>query len=244
MGVLQALVDGLRAPCEPVSSMTHLGASVAALFGAAPLVALGRDRLRTAVLTLYAFGVVACLGISGIFHAQEHGGATRLLLQRLDHYAIWFLIAAAFTVVHFIACRGFWRWGILAIVWTYALVGVALQVLWFDVFSRWPGLALYLGMGSIGIASIMKLGRDLGFTAVRPLIGCGVLFTAGALGQPLGVPVVIPNWVGPHEVFHLAVMAGIFLQWRFVRSLLLERPALVLVDGRGGPSDGRSPGCP
>ena len=185
MGVFQALVDGLRAPCEPVSSMTHLGASVVALFGAAPLVALGRDRLRTAVLTLYAFSVVVCLGISGIFHAQEHGGPPASCCSG------WTTTRSGSSSprlhrVHYIACRGFWRWGILAIVWTYGLVGVALQVLWFDVFSRWPGLGLYLGMGWIGIASILKLGRDLGFQAVRPLIWGGVLFTVGALGQPLG----------------------------------------------------------
>ena len=37
----------------------------------------------------------------------------------------------------------------LAIIWACGIAGIALQVLWFDVFSRWPGLGLYLGMGWI-----------------------------------------------------------------------------------------------
>jgi hemolysin III len=228
MGVLEGLVDGLRNPCEPVSSMTHLGAAVAAAVGAFSLVGLGgRDRQRTAVLTLYVFSVVVSMAISGFFHSAERGGPTRDLLQRLDHYAIWLLIAVAFTAIHGIACRGFWRWGILCIVWAYGLTGIALQMLWFDVFSRWPGLGLYLGMGWIGIASIIKLGRDLGFSAVRPLIHGGLFFTFGALAQPLGIPVLVPNWLGPHELFHVAVIVGMFLQWRFIRHLLLSNPAFV-----------------
>jgi channel protein (hemolysin III family) len=228
MGVWQALVDGFLRPCEPVSSMTHLGASLAAARGARPLIALGRDQGRTPVLALYTFIVVGSLAISGLFHSLERGGAARELLMRLDHYAIWLLIAAAFTVVHVIACRGFWRWGILGIVWVYGTAGICLQVLWWDTFARWPGLALYLGMGWIGIGSIIKLGRELGFAAVRPLIYGGLLFSAGALAQPMGLPVLVPDWAGPHELFHLAVMAGMFLHWRFVERLLQGERVLVV----------------
>ena len=224
MSVVQALTEGLSRPCEPVSSITHLAASVLAALGATPMIALARIRRRAIVLAFYVFSVVASMGISGLFHSLQKGGEARELLQRMDHYAIWMLIGAAFTAVHVVACRGFWRWGILLIVWAYALGGILLQVLWFDAFTRWPGLALYLGMGWIGLGSIIKLGRQMGFAAVRPLLHGGILFTVGALAQPFGLPVVVPNWIGPHELFHLAVIGGIFLHWRFITRLLREQP--------------------
>ena len=90
-----------------------------------------------------------------------------------------------------------------------------------------PGLVLYLGFGWIGLASIIKLGRQIGFRTVRPLWIAGIFFTVGAVLEAARQPVLVPEWVGPHEIFHLAVVAGVAIHWKFIRLLLTQHvPAL------------------
>jgi hemolysin III len=207
--------------CQPISAYSHLIAAGVALASAVPLVRLGRgSKARVFALSIYASSVVIGLGISGIYHSCDRGGLARVIMQRLDYFAIWALIAGTFTGIHGSVYRGFWRGGFLAIIWGYAAIGMTLQALWFEAFSGNLGLALYLGMGWIGVASIVKLSRDLGFRAVRPILYSGVAYSAGAILEARGLPVIVPGIFGPHETFHFAVITGIGLNWMFVRRLL------------------------
>ena len=140
-------------------------------------------------------------------------------MQRLDYYAIWLLIAGCFTAVHGVTCRGLWRSGLLSIIWAYALVGVVLQVLWWNTFSGSTGLALYLGFGWIGFLSAIKLARQIGWRPVLPVVYAGVLFSLGAILEACNWPVVVAGWVEAHEVFHFAVIVGLATLWLFIRRL-------------------------
>lgn len=209
--------------CQPVSSLSHLLAAAAALVAAIPLIRLGRGRRApVSALVVYIFCVVAVLLVSGTYHSLDRGCAARQMMQRVDYYAIWLLIAGTFTAVHGIMCRGFWRQGILVFVWVYAAMGIALQVFWFRIFSGVPGLVLYLGLGWVGLGSVIKLGRQIGFRAVRPIWLAGLFFSVGAVLEAIRQPVIIRDWVGPHEIFHLAVIAGVLIHWQFIRTLLIK----------------------
>ena len=132
-------------------SRTSIAAG-AALIAAFPLVRLGRGHNgRVFALSVYVSCVIAALAISGVYHSLAEGGRARLIMQRLDYFAIWMLIAGTFTAIHGLLCRGFWRGGLLCIIWGYAIVGVLLQLLWWQRFSGHLGLMLYLGLGWIGL---------------------------------------------------------------------------------------------
>ena len=189
----------------------------------------GRSRFgQTIAIAVYVFCVVATLSVSGTYHSLERTCHARAVMKQLDYYAIWLLIAGTFTAVHGIMCRGFWRRDLLVMVWLYAAVGIVLQVIWFRIFSGVPGLLLYLGFGWLGVASIIKLGRQIGYRTVRPLWYAGIFYTVGAVLEAVRQPVLITHWVGPHETFHLAVIAGVLIHWLFIRTLLLKHaPAIV-----------------
>ncbi|MDX2022864.1 MAG: hemolysin III family protein [Deltaproteobacteria bacterium] len=203
---------------QPVSSLSHLLAAVVALVGARSLVKRGRGNTVTmALLGVYVFCVVVTLGISGAYHSLAERTLARALMQRLDYYAIWLLIAGTFTAVHGIMFKGpFWRTGMLIFIWAYACTGIFLQIIRFDIFSGVPGLLLYLGLGWTGTLSIVKMGRQVGFQRVWPFWCAGLAYTAGAVLEAVGHPVVIARWVGPHEVFHFAVIIGVTLHWLFI----------------------------
>src|SRR5262245_46256180 len=113
---------------DPFSSISHLlGAACFAFLGAI-LVLKGRRAARLAgtspaahalPLAIFALAAIILLSMSGTFHMLQHGRA-RDVLQRLDHAAIFVLIAATFTPIHSILFRGRWRWGMLTLIWTCA----------------------------------------------------------------------------------------------------------------------------
>ncbi len=96
---------------EPVSCLTHLvGAGVFTLL-ALSLIRRGRGNWgRIAVLGIFAYSAVFLLVISGLYHLCPPETSSRIVLWRLDHCAIFILIAGTFTPVHGILFKGASRW--------------------------------------------------------------------------------------------------------------------------------------
>jgi channel protein (hemolysin III family) len=101
-------------------------------------------------------------------------------------------------------------------VWVVAITGITLKTIFFSSLAEWVGLSLYLGLGWFGAFSGTMLGLRYGFAFVRPLLLGGVAYSIGAVAEYRAWPVLIPGVVQAHEVFHLAVLVGAFLHWRFV----------------------------
>jgi channel protein (hemolysin III family) len=202
---------------DPVSSLTHLvGAGVFALL-AIPLLRRGRgNRVRVACLGVYIISCVLLLAMSGVYHLLAPGGDGRAVLIRMDHGAIFVLIAGTFTPVHGILFHGRGRWAALLLLWSVTATAVTLKTLFFNDLAEWVGLTLYLGLGWMGVISGGILWVRYGWHFVRPLVWGGLAYTVGAVLEFVRWPVLIPRVIGPHELFHLAVLAGVGLHWRFV----------------------------
>ncbi len=152
--------------------------------------------------------------MSGVYHLLDVGNA-RDILQRLDHAAIFILIAGSFTSIHGILFTGIKRWGILLLVWSIAIGGIILKSIFFTAVPEWLSLSLYLGMGWVGLASAIMLYKQYGLSYVTPLVLSGVAYTIGAVLEFLHTPILVTGIIGPHELFHIAVVIGVFLHWRF-----------------------------
>ncbi len=205
---------------EPVSSLTHLlSAGIFAVAGGF-LLRRGRgDMARIVALGVFVFCCVFLLSMSGVYHLLDAGAAHRVL-QRLDHAGIFAVIAGSFTPIHWILFAGWGRWGVLLLVWALAITGITLKVVFFDEIPEWLGLATYLGLGWIGLASGFVLWRRFGFGLIRPLVCSGLAYTVGGVLEFLRMPVIIPGVVGPHELLHLGVIAGVAFHFRFLFGVL------------------------
>jgi channel protein (hemolysin III family) len=202
---------------DPVSSISHLvGAVVFAFLAATLLRRGGGDRLRMISLSVFSVSCVLLLGLSGVYHLLSPDTAGRAVLKQLDHAAIFVLIAGSFTPVHVILFRGVWRWGTLAAIWCAAIAGVVVKTVYFDVMPEWLGLTMYLGLGWIGVFSAAALARRHGWRFIRPVLWGALAYTVGALAEFLRWPLLLSGILGPHEIFHLAVLAGISLHWKFI----------------------------
>ena len=202
---------------DPFSSIIHLLGAVVFFVLTFFLVARGRGSAgRMISLAIFAFSAVFLLSMSGVYHLLTVGGAGRSVLQRLDHAGIFFLIAGSFTPVHAILFTGWLRWGFLSLIWTLAISGITLKVIFFDSIPEWLGLSFYLGLGWFGLLSGILLSRRFGFSFIKPLLYSGLSYSLGGIGEFLRFPVPIPGVIGPHELFHIAVIAGIGFHWYFV----------------------------
>jgi channel protein (hemolysin III family) len=202
---------------EPVSVVSHLlGAVIFSILGYR-LIRCGRDDWRRrAFLAVYAASCVLLMTMSGVYHMMVAGGTARMIMARLDHSAIFVLIAGTFTPVHGILFRGWGRWGPLALIWTAAIAGIFLKMMYFDNWPEWLGVSLYLLLGWVGALSGTAIALRYGFAFVTPLLWGGIAYSVGALLEFARWPILFPGVVHSHELFHLAVLIGAFYHWSFV----------------------------
>lgn len=199
---------------EPLSSLLHLAGAIAFLVATPFLLNLGRaNRSHRIALMVFAFSCVLLLAVSGVYHLLPLESTSRGVFQRLDHAAIFILIAATFTPLHVIMLRGVHRWGTLSLVWFLAIVGVTISTALFSVIPEWTWLVFYLSLGWLGTLSASSLKKQHGSELLRPLISGGVCYTFGSVLEFLRFPVVVPQIFGPHEFFHIAVLGGITFHW-------------------------------
>ena len=91
---------------EPFSSMTHLLAAFVFLIISIFLIRRGRGNCaRMIFLSVFSFACFFQFSMSGVYHLLDAGSA-RDILQRLDHAAIFILIAGSFTSIHGILFTG------------------------------------------------------------------------------------------------------------------------------------------
>lgn len=208
---------------DPFSAITHLAAALVFFVLGIRLLRQARgSTARVMAIGVYIFSVVFCLSMSGVYHLLEHNGAARAVLQRLDHAGIFILIAGTFTPVHAILFRGFWNWGFLFLIWALAITGLTLTTVFFNDMAEWLGLLFYLGLGWLGIISGYLTHRLHGFEVIKPLIYGALAYTVGAIMEFMRWPVIIDGVIGPHELFHIAVIAGVAWHWLFIRNLLKQ----------------------
>jgi hemolysin III len=126
---------------------------------------------------LYAIGLVAMLSFSAAYNLCPPS-PTKEWLRRLDHAAIFVMIAG--TVTPFVMNRvgGPWGFGVLAGVWTVAVFGVAMKLLF---PRRWEllSIALYVGLGLSIFVVGEQLTRVISPTSLWLLVAGCVIYLAG-----------------------------------------------------------------
>jgi channel protein (hemolysin III family) len=202
---------------EPFSAISHLlGAVIFVVLGGMLLWRGRGDRARLAFLAVYAYSCVLLFSMSGVYHMMVRGSIARLVFERLDHSAIFILVAGTFTPAHGLLFRGWLRWGPLILIWAAAVTGITLKTIFFEDFAPWVGLSIYLTLGWFGLFSGILVAHRYGFAFVQPLLWGGVAYSVGAIMEFRGWLVLVPGIIHAHELFHLAVLAGALLHWRFV----------------------------
>ena len=193
---------------EPVNGLTHLLAAGAALIGLAVLLIIGWGQPGKVIsLMIYAVSLVLLFLASGIYHSVRADPGVMLKLRKFDHAAIYLLIAGTYTPICFNMFDGFWKWGMLGIVWGLALTGIGVKIFVIQA-PRWVTAGVYIVMGWLCILGIQEILRALPAGAILWLVAGGLLFTLGAVVYITKRMDFLPGVFGFHEVWHIFVILG------------------------------------
>jgi hemolysin III len=193
---------------EPVSGLTHLAGVLLALIGLIVLLTRAAGRVDQLVaFGVFGLSLIALYSASALYHLLPVSPAATARLRRLDHMTIFILIAGTYTPVCVLALEGGWRAGLLGLIWTLALGGVALKLLWMEA-PRWLSVGVYLAMGWLAVIAASAIFQAIPYGGIAWILGGGLVYSAGALIYALKRPNLVPGVFGFHELWHLFVLAG------------------------------------
>ncbi len=192
----------------------HAGALVVAVPAAVALV--WRAEGARTIAAVYAVSLVLVLAISSGYHRLTRTQRSQLVMSRLDHGAIFLLIAGTYTPIVLIAVPSPISTILLSLVWGLALLAATGRV-----FRKLPRVSatMYVVVGWLALLALPWLIRYSPIVAVGLLVG-GMCYTAGAILFALRRPVGWPRVFGYHEFFHLFTIGGFVTHFLCVAAVI------------------------
>ncbi len=190
---------------EEIANSASHGLGLAAALAAMPILIVAAARAGSAAnivaACIFATSMVLLYLSSTLYHAVP-GARIKRLFQKLDHGAIYLLIAGTYTPFTLGVLRGAWGWTLFGVVWGLAGIGLVLKAV--DRLAHpLVSTGLYLLMGWLVLIAIRPL------TALLPSAGL-IWLVAGGLAYTVGVVFYLADsrWRYSHFVWHLFVIAG------------------------------------
>ena len=184
----------------------HQVAAFASVGGLVWLIASAHTPRALVAACVYGLSTLALYLTSSSYHLYARSPRARWIMQRLDHAMIYVLIAGTYTPVCVLALHGSWRWVLLGLAWSGALVGVLLALVALDRFPKLT-FSLYLVLGWAAVGALPELASRPALIAA--MATGGILYTVGAILFALHRPRPHAVWFGYHEVWHaLGIAAG------------------------------------
>jgi hemolysin III len=179
----------------------HLVAFLGAFPAAAALLTVADSTVAVVAVVIYGLSLISLFGTSAAYHLLARSTRSQWIMRRLDHSMIFVQIAGTYTPVCLLALPRSWGIPILAMVWTTALVGVAVKLTAGLRLLRVSN-GLYLAMGWVAVVALPTIVSNLTGAELALLVVGGVVYTAGAFLFYLKWPTLVPEVFGYHESWH------------------------------------------
>ena len=197
----------------------HQNAFFIALGACAILVAKSSTNLMTSASVMYSLGMLLMFGISALYHRPYWPPRQRALMKRLDHAAIFVLIASSMTSFCIVALPGKEGIQLLTIGWIAAFLGILRSIFWVHAPKIISAL-FYLIMGWLPLPYINDFKESLGSDRFTLILMGGVVYTLGAVIYATKRPRLKPQFFGYHELFHLFTIIAASLHFIVIYQLI------------------------
>lgn len=192
-------------PEEIANSASHGIGALLAVIGLFILIPRAQSAVSRTVAIVYSLGVICMFLSSAVYHALRHGTAAKRIARRFDYASVYFLIGATFLPVSLSVLSSRDLLPALTVQWSVILFG-AISVGVFGperIFVL--HIAIYLLLGWSALLLLPRMLAILPALAFR-IFGGGILFTVGVIPCAM-------EWNGAHFLWHIFVLAGVFVQW-------------------------------
>jgi len=200
---------------EIVNSVSHgIGAllSIAGLVILIVFASLYGNSWHIVSFSIYGSTLIVLYVASTLYHSIPRPTAKKVLMK-LDHSAIFLLIAGTYTPFVLVSLRGAWGWTLFGIVWALAIAGITMKAITIFRFRK-LSVVLYLLMGWLGLVAIKELVTAVPHFSLMLLIIGGLSYTAGVIFYACRK---IPF---NHGIWHAFVLCGSILHFLAVLTIL------------------------
>ena len=190
-------------PGEKFNSYTHLAGAVGSFFGGIILLyvaILEGDPWKIASYAVFGAALITLYTCSTLYHSFR--GRWKLIFQKLDHIAIYILIAGTYTPFTLVTLRGQIGWTMFALIWSLAATGILIDIIQ-KKEKRILQLCIYLIMGWLAIFAIEPLVNEISTNGLFWLLTGGIFYTTGVIFYVLS-----DKYRYAHGIWHLFVLAG------------------------------------
>ncbi|MEO6147757.1 MAG: hemolysin III family protein [Sulfuriferula sp.] len=188
---------------ERFNSYSHLLGAVLAAGGAVVLIVLAAGQgnpWKIVSFSVYGTMLLLLYLFSTLYHSLR--GRAKDVFRKLDHYAIYLLIAGTYTPFTLVTLRGAWRWSLFGVIWGMAVLGIVVDSLPWGKRRILP-VVIYLAMGWLALIALKPLLNALPHAGFAWLLAGGVFYTVGV------VFFALERWIKHgHGIWHLFVLAG------------------------------------
>ena len=185
---------------ERLNAASHAFGFVLAILGLVALVVKATTLTSTIVASVYGVSLALMFLSSTLYHSSKELNK-KALLRRLDHIAIYLLIAGSYTPFLVIGVGTNIAFIGLAIVWGIGFLGIFFK-LYFG--HKYPKLSIttYAAMGWLALLLIYPIYLSLSTAGFILLIAGGVCYSAG-------IPLyLLKSRHYSHALWHFCVVAG------------------------------------
>jgi hemolysin III len=164
------------------------------------LASLQGDPWKVISFSIYGTSLFLLYLLSTLYHSLR--GRAKKIFKKLDHVAIYLLIAGTYTPFTLVTLRGVWGWSLFITIWWLAIVGIIVDSRHKDG-ARAIQMIIYLLMGWLILIAMKPLVQVLPDNALALLVLGGVFYTSGIIFYALDERIK-----HGHGVWHLFVLAG------------------------------------
>lgn len=184
------------------------------------LIAKSKSGETLLAASIYSLGLLLLFGISAIYHRPHWAPKPRALLKRLDHSAIFILIAGTVSPICIVSLSESDGRRLLILFWSVAVVGILQSIFWVKAPKALTA-SFYAGMGWLVLPYASEIRETLGSTNLALIVIGGIVYTVGAIFYAFKWPRLKPTIFGYHELFHVFTVVGAALHFIVVYQVIV-----------------------
>ncbi|KPA10164.1 Hemolysin-3 [Candidatus Magnetomorum sp. HK-1] len=188
---------------EIANSITHGLGALLSVAGLVVLIMLGAfygNGFHVVCFSIYGTSLILLYLSSTLYHSLP-GRTVKQIFKKLDHSAIFLLIAGSYTPLMLINIKGMIGWYITITVWVLAFLGIIAKCLFISKFEKFS-LVFYLCMGWLFVFASKEIVMQLPAQSLTFLVIGGLLYSVGIIFY------VWDNLPYNHGIWHVFVLAG------------------------------------
>ncbi|WP_292274672.1 hemolysin III family protein [Marinobacter sp.] len=192
----QRIEEWLNSATHGIGALLSVIGTIALIVGATQL----QDTWKIISFSIFGASLILLYMASALYHSARRPELKKAF-KTLDHCAIFLLIAGTYTPFLLVNMRGTVGWTLFAIIWSLAVTGVVLKVIFANRFKL-VRVGIYIAMGWLIAFASSDLVANLNETALTLTVAGGIVYTAGvAFYLADRIPYT-------HAIWHLFVIGG------------------------------------